>query len=176
MKRFSAFAGLLALTAACGGSSPSAPVTPTPPPTPAVAISATGNGDIVVAPSKYTAWAYALKAPIRITETAGGTAKWNFARLALYNGGREVERSEIGAADLALAPDYSNITANQSLPVALIFRLNSDEFDGIDITLGFADKKDGRSFTLLVPFNTFSDVVVDMTPLANPRTQVERLP
>jgi hypothetical protein len=176
MKTSCAVAGLLALSAACGGSSPSAPTTPTPPPAPAAAISAVGNGDLVVAPSKYGAWAYALKTPIRITETAGGTAKWNYARLAMFNAGKEVERSEIGSTDLSVAPDYSNITANQNLPVALIFRLNSDAFDRIDITLGLTDKKDGRSFTVVVPSNSFSDVVVDATPLANPRTQVVRLP
>jgi len=175
MKKLLAAAGIFALTA-CGGGSPSGPSTPTPLAAPSAVISALGNGNLVIAPSKYTTWAYALRAPIRVSEMSGGTAKWNYARIALFIGSREVERAEIGANDLAAGtPDYSNITARQDVPVALIFRLNSDTFDGIGLTLGFTDKKDGRVFTTTVPFNSFADVTVDTTPMANPRTQVEAL-
>jgi hypothetical protein len=46
----------------------------------------------------------------------------------------------------------------------MIFRFNSSEFNGITMTLGMSDNKDNRNFTVDVPFNTFSDVLVSNTP------------
>ena len=37
-------------------------------------------------PSRYTTWSYALETPIRLRETGGGRAKWNYARLSLVLG------------------------------------------------------------------------------------------
>lgn len=179
-KRFTAITlGTLALAglAACGGgSSPAAP-TPTPTPAPrSAAVTASGSGYVVVHPSRYSTWAYALETPVRIRETGGGTAKWNYARLSLVRGGREVERAEIGADILAAAPDVSNVTANLDSTYRLTFRLNSGTFDRVDITLGFTDVSSARQFTVDVPFSSFTGVDVSVVAMSDPAPRVERLP
>ena len=154
--------------AACGGggSSPTAAPAPTPPPS--AAITAAGAGTLVIHPSRYSTWAYALATPVRIRETGGGRAKWNYARLSLVRGGREIERSEIGADVLAQAPDWTNIAPNSSDAYSLVFRLNSGNFDRVDITLGFSDVTSGRQFVVDVPFGSFSGVDVSLVVLDVP--------
>lgn len=148
----------------CGGSSPSSPTpvvvaTPTPP---AAAITATGNGALVLHPSIVSAFAIAMETPIRIRETAGGAADWNFARLAFFRRGVEIERLEAGA-DTIRAAGASRIIGNSDAAYNLLFRFNSDDFDRIDITLGFTDVNTGRQFTTLVV--GFTDVNISLTPL-----------
>jgi len=161
--------------AACGGggSSPSSS-TPAAPVVPASAIQASGNGALVVHPSAVSPWVWALYVPVRITETAGGTAKWNYARLSLLSDGVEVERSEIGADILAQPPDWTNITARQNSAYALAFRFQSDvgvddeEESGIDdmrFELGFSDKKDGRQFAVFVT-EGFTGPDISLEPLS----------
>jgi hypothetical protein len=163
--------------AACGGggTSPTAPVVPTPAPS-AAAVSATGAGRLVIHPSRYSTWAYALATPVRIRETGGAPARWNYARLSLVRGGREIERSEIGADILASPPDWTSIAAGSDKSYNLIFRLNSSDFDRVDITLGFSDVGSGRQFTAEVPFGSFSGVDVSLVVLDVPNDgQVRRL-
>jgi len=152
----------------CGGSSPSnsTPPTTTPPP-PSVTITATGEGALVVHPSSDTRFHVALETPIRMTETTGGTASWNFARISFYRSGAEVERNELGATDISNA-GYSRIAARSNSLYHVIFRANSEDFDRVDITLGFSDLKDGRQFTVAVPFTSFSDVNISLTPMFVP--------
>jgi hypothetical protein len=151
---------------ACGGSgSPAAPPPVTQPPTPAAAISATGAGALVLHPSIDTRFAVAMETPIRITETGGGSADWGFARMQVFKRGVELERSELTATDIRAA-GYGRINASSNSVYKVVFRFNSGDFDRIDITLGFSDVKDGRQFTAAVPFNSFTDVTIGLTPLS----------
>jgi hypothetical protein len=78
--RTSIAAAALGALVACGGDKVMNPPPPTPPPTPAATITAVGAGALVVHPSLDTRFGAALETPIRISETTGGTADWNFAR------------------------------------------------------------------------------------------------
>lgn len=146
-----------------GGSSPTPVATPTPAP-PAAAITATGNGALVLHPSINRTFAIAMETPLRIRETAGGTADWNFARMAFFLNGREIERVEAGA-DVIRTAGATRITPNANSAYNLVFRFNSDDFDRIDITLGFTDVNTGRQFTAAVDGSTFTDVNLSLTPL-----------
>lgn len=159
--------GLLALSllSACGGNStPTAPPV-TQPPAPSANVAATGAGVLVLHPSINPAFVIAMETPIRITETSGGSADWNFARMAIFLNGVEIERSELGANALQAA-GFGRIGANSNRIYNVIFRFNSTDFDRIDFTLGFGDVKDGRQFTVFVPLNSFTDVDVNLTPLS----------
>lgn len=161
---------LIAMVAlsACGGSTPTSNPTPAPPPaTPSATIAATGSGSIVVHPSIDARFGAALETPLRLIESAGGTADWNFARFQLFLGGREIERNEIGS-DVIRAAGYGRVAASSNRVVTAVFRINSDDFDRIDITLGFADLKDARQFTVPVAFATFTDVTLSFTPMIAP--------
>jgi hypothetical protein len=155
----------LLLGACCGDGGPTVTATPTPPPpVPAATITATGAGVLVLHPSLDPTFAVAMETPIRVTETTGGTADWSFARMQIFQSGQEIERVELGASVIAAA-GYHRITANSNDVYSVLFRFNSSAFDRIDITLGFGDVKDGRKFTVLVPFGSFTDVNVSPTPL-----------
>jgi len=171
-----AVAGVASLVA-CGGGS-SGPSTPAPvaTPVPTAAVSASGNGYLVLHPSIYATWGYALETPVRVRETGGGTAKWNYARMSLFRGGREIERSEIGADILSAPPDWSNIAASSDVTRSLVFRLNSDDFDSVTVSLGFSDLKDARQFTADVPFSSFSGVNLSLTPMSAPEGGARKLP
>lgn len=151
--------------AACGGGgSPTAPVV-TQPPRPAATITGVGAGSVVLHPSLNRTYAVALQTPIRLTETSGGSASWDFARMSIVNNGVEVERTELGATDISAA-GFSTIAANTNQVYNTIFRFNSNTFNAINITLGFTDKRDGRQFQVSVPFGSFSGVQASLTPLA----------
>ena len=109
-----ACAALIAM-GGCGGDSGTGPddmPSPTPPPTPTVAITSAGDGALVLHPSLSPEWGVKLYVPIRIQETAGGTATWNYARLSLFRGGMEVERGELGADVIAEPPSASISSAS----------------------------------------------------------------
>jgi hypothetical protein len=177
-RKVAAFAGTLALMVtleACGGGGSTGPsVVATPTPVPGAALAATGEGALVIHPSLDTRFAFALETPLRITETGGGTADWNFARISFFRNGAEVERFELGADAIRIA-GLSRITARSNQLIRVAFRLNSDDFDRVDITLGFGDLKDGRQFTVLVPFGSFSGVNISLTPLSVPPQGTLRL-
>jgi hypothetical protein len=166
MRKLAVFA-LLALPA-CG--SPTTPPSPTPAPTPAAAITTTGSGSLVLHPSLNPTYTIAMETPIRITETAGGSADWGFARMSLFLNGAEVERLELNANDIRAA-GFGRIAANSNTVYKVIFRFNSDDFDRIDLTLGFSDAKDGRQFTTAVAGTTFTDVTISLIPLSLPHSQ-----
>jgi hypothetical protein len=170
-----AVAGLVA----CGGggsSSPTAPATPAPTPTPSAAVTATGSGSLVIHPSMYSTWAYAVEVPVRIRETGGGKAKWNYARLQLLKRGREIERAEIGADILGAPPDVSNILPSSDSTIKLYFRLNSVDFDDIGLTLDFTDVNNLHDILVQVPFSSFAGVNVSLVAESRPVPGVERLP
>ena len=108
-------------------------------------------------------------------ESAGGSADWNFARFQLYLGNREIERNEIGS-DVIRAAGYGRVAASSNRVVTAVFRINSEDFDRIDITLGFADLKDARQFTVPVAFATFADVTLSFTPMIAPPAASSRSP
>jgi hypothetical protein len=160
--------------AGCGSSSPTTPITPvTQPPAPHAAVTATGVGLLVVHPSADSRFAVALETPIRIQETGGGTADWNFARISLLNHGAEIERGEIGA-DVIKAAGYSRITARSNAVYTLYFHFNSSNFDQVNITLGFGDVNYGAAFNADVPFNSFSGVDISIIPKFVPSNRVEK--
>ena len=158
---------LVASLAACGGDSKVVPPPPTPPPVPAAAITSRGAGLLVIHPSLDSRFFFAFEAPIRITETAGGTADWNFARMQMFLKGAEIERFEIGA-DVIDRAGFKRIAANSNKVFSVAFRTNQDDFDDIVITLGFSDLKDGRQVTATVPLATFDDVDISIIPLSLP--------
>lgn len=167
LKRFVlvALAGAL-ISCGGGGGGTTSSTAVTVPPTPAVSISATGTGTLILHPSLASAYAYTLEAPIRVRETAGGTADWNFARFSVYKGSREVERGEIGSDTIRTA-GFSRITANSDKTYNVYFRFNSDDFDDLRVTLGFADLKDARQFTVDVT-DDWTDLSISPTPAAAP--------
>lgn len=165
MRKLAAFALLLALPACGGGGGVTQPPPPTPPPTPSATVTATGAGALVLHPSADSRFTFAMETPIRIMETAGGSADWGFARMSFVLGGAEIERVELNANDIR-ARGYGRIAANSNTVYTVIFRFNSDDFDRIDITLGFSDVKDARQFTAVVPFNSFTDVNLNFNPLS----------
>ena len=157
---------MMAVSVGCGGGTSSSP-TPVAAPTPApaaAAVTATGNGSLVLHPSLNRTFGVAMETPIRVRETGGGTADWNFARMAFFRGNTEIERVEAGADTIRTA-GATRIAPNSNAAYNLVFRFNSDNFDRIDITLGFADIVTGRQFTALVPFTSFTDVNLSLTPL-----------
>lgn len=166
----------LILMGACGGDSgTNSTPTPTPVPVPAAAVTSVGDGALVVHPSAAPSWNVSLYVPIRIQETAGGTATWNYARLSLWRGGVEMERGEIGADIIASPPSWADITARQNETYALVFGFNTSDFDTITLVLGFSDKRDGRQFEVSVPGDTFSGVNISLEPLSRPAQSVHRL-
>ena len=171
---FLTVAALAALAACGGGPADPDPPPPTPPTTPGATVTATGEGALVLHPSFDSRFAFALETPIRIRETAGGTADWNFARISYFLGGREIERYELGS-DVIRSAGFSRIAANNNQLYTAVFRSNSDKFDRVDITLGFGDLKDARQFTAAVPFSSFSAVNISLTPLSLPSDGTVRL-
>lgn len=159
---------ILGLSNCGGGGGSTTPTVVTPPPVPAVTIAAVGSGALVLHPSLDRRFALALETPIRLTESGGGTADWNFARISILRSGREIERYELGSDDIRTA-GFNRVAANSNRVINVYFRQNSDDFDRVDITLGFADLKDGRQFTVLVPFGSFSGVNISLTPALSPR-------
>ena len=166
MRKLAAFALLLALPA-CGGGGGGVtqPPPPTPPPPPAATIAGTGAGLLVLHPSLNPTYSIAMETPIRIRETAGGSADWGFARMSIFRRGAEVERLELNANDIRAA-GFGRIAANSNTVYTVLFRFNSDDFDRIDLTLGFSDVKDARQFTVAVPFESFTDVSFSPTPMS----------
>ena len=140
----------------------------------AAAVTSTGDGLLVVHPSAEPAWAWALEAPVRIAEHAGGSANWNWARISIFRDGQEVERAEIGSDGLSEA-GVSTIAANSAQTYTLVFRLNSNVIDFFILELSFTDLKDGREFPSGVPFETFTGVGGSLAPLSEPRDEVEEL-
>jgi hypothetical protein len=165
MRRYLLLALAGALVGCGGGNSPTGPPTPVATPIPAASITATGAGALVVHPSADRRYLVALETPIRIIENGGGTADWNFARMSLFLRGAEVERSEQGA-DVIRSAGFNRVGANSNTVVRVVFRFNADDFDRVDLTLGFGDIRDGRQFTVAVPFSSFTDVTTSFTPLS----------
>jgi hypothetical protein len=149
----------------CGGTPVPSPPPPTPPPVPAASVTGTGAGSLVLHPSRDARFTFAMATPIRISETAGGAADWGFARIQFFNRGVEIERTELTATDIRAA-GYGRIAANSNQVYTVVFRFNSQDFDRIDITLGFSDVKDARQFTVSVPGSTFTSVDVNFDPLS----------
>jgi hypothetical protein len=164
MRRLTAIS-LFLLLAGCGDKVTGPTPPPPPPPVPSATITATGGGALVLHPSANPTFSIAMETPIRITETAGGSADWGFARMSIFLRGVEVERTELNANDIRAA-GFGRIAASSNAVYNVIFRFNSDDFDRIDLTLGFSDVKDGRQFTVAVPFNSFTDVNIGLNPLS----------
>jgi len=166
MKRL--LVGVCLFAAACGGND----AAPTPA-VPAASVSGIGEGSIVLHPSADTRFAVAIELPVRVRENSGGSAVWQFARMSTLLNGVERERNEL-SRDQIVSAGFGSITANQSQLVRMIFRLNSSTFNGITITLGMADNKDNRNFTVDVPFSTFSNVTESSVPTSFPVPRLSR--
>ena len=159
---------LLLMLNACGGGGSGSPTPiPTPTPVPSATVTSTGEGFLVLHPSADSRFFFALETPIRVTETTGGTADWNFARISFFRNGRENERFELGA-DVIERAGFKRINPRSSQLVNVAFRNNDENFDRVDITLGFSDIRDGRQFTVDVPFSSFSGINLSLVPISVP--------
>lgn len=127
----------------------------------------------MIHPSADSRWVFALVTPVQLQETGGGQADWYYARMSLFRGGREVERAEVGS-NAIVAFGAGRVAARSSEVYSIVFRINTDDFDDITLTLGFGDVKDGRQFTVDVPLSTFTDVGVSPVPLSIPTHRIER--
>ena len=148
------------LLLSCGddkGSSPTSTTPPTPPPVPSAEIQVTASGTITIHPSTDRRFCCAIRFPIRIRETGGGSATWNFFRVAYFQRGRQLERYEIGSDDLRQA-GFGDVEANSSRQINVTTRANATTFDAIQILLGFSDKKDGRARTVELSLAGFDGV------------------
>ena len=151
---------------ACGTQTPTPVTSPTPPPPPAAVITGTGAGSLVLHPSLDTRFAIAMETPIRLSETAGGSADWGFARMQFFRRGTEVERVELTATDIVKALGTNRISASSNKVYNVLFRFNSSDFDVLTLALGFSDVKDARQFTVTVDGNTFSGVNIGLDPMS----------
>jgi hypothetical protein len=160
------FAAALPLVfGACDGNG-GPPTTPSPPPPPAAAITATGDGMLTIHPS-LQGFNAALEAPVNIRETAGGSADWTSARFTALRNGQEIARREI-TADLLAGAGFGRIAPNQNESYALVFHINTVDFDAWTITLRFSDRRDGRLLTVDVPGMTWDGVDISFEPLSRP--------
>lgn len=160
-------AALPLMLGACGGDGgPTTPPTPTPTPPPSAAITVTGNGYLTLHPSLRGLPA-AMEVPIRIRETAGGTATWQWAQYAVYAGGQELGRKRITQDQIRTA-GFADIAARQDETYVLVYDISRTDFDDFSITLGFADKKDGRTFEVRTPLSSFDGVDISLVPLVRP--------
>jgi hypothetical protein len=173
MSRRSLVVGLVVALAACGGGGVTNPPPPTPPPVPAVAIAATGEGALVLHPSASPTYSFTLETPIRLQESGGGTADWNFARFSVLKGGKEIERGELGS-DTIRAAGFSRIQARSNSVYTVFFRFNSSDFDDLQVICGFSDLKDARQFTVNVTGN-WTAVNISLTPARRPGGSMDKL-
>jgi hypothetical protein len=70
----------------------------------------------------------------------------------------------------------SNILPSSDTTIKLYFRLNSVDFDRVDITLGFTDVNNLQNLIVQVPYSSFSGVNVSLVAVSRPAPGVERLP
>ena len=165
-----ALVALLTLSAlvGCGDDSPSTPTAPPPPPpAPSATIQTMGNGNIVIHPSIDPTFCCTTEFPIRIRETSGGTAIWNFFRVSYFLNEVEIERAEQGA-DAIRSAGYRDIAANSTNDVVVFIRDNATNFDDVEILLGFADTKDGRQIEQMLDMRSFSGILFNPIPAVLP--------
>ena len=143
-----AFAATLA---GCGSDNPVTPPPPTTPPGPtAASISVTQGSQAQICRSPTPGFNYRLRMPLRIVESAGLGANINFARLTLFLRGVEVERREIGSAQIIAGVGTNRLNPNSTQNVVTTFDFNNDTFDTERFELGFTDDR-GNSSTIVVP-------------------------
>jgi len=145
-----------------GSSSPTQPAGPT-----AAGILVTANGTIVVHPSAEPGFGVALEIPIQIRETLGGSATWNFFAISWFFNGRQVERNQVGPNDIR-ATGFADIGPNSTASPVVLVRTNVDDFDDLDILLGFTDTNTGASFQRMLSLEDFEGSILDLTPALLP--------
>ena len=141
--------------------------TPPPPTTPAAGITVVGKGTVTIHPSIDRRFCCAVRFPMSIEETSGGTAIWAFFRVQYLKGATEIERYEVGADPIA-AEGYRNIAARSSTSVSITTRVNTSDFDGIRLVAGFIDNKDARTFEANLSLTSFDGVRVSPVPAEIP--------
>ena len=170
MRQVARLAALVAtlVFAACGDSpTRPPPPPPPPPPVPSATIQVTGNGNIIVHPSADPAFLAADEFEIRIEETAGGSAVWNFFRVTFFLNGVQIERSEQGA-DAINALGFRDIDARSNTEATVIIRRNAPRFDFAELLFGFIDKKDGSQFEQMLDVSSFDGVLFSPRPAVIP--------
>jgi hypothetical protein len=163
------FIAILSMFAFLGCGDGDTIVNPPPPPpvTPSASIDVTGNGALIVHPSIDPTYCCTTEFPIRLEETAGGAAIWNFFRVSYFLNGDEVERAEQGATAIRDA-GYRDIAAKSTTELVVYIRDNATDFDDVRILLGFIDKKDSRQFEHRLALNAFSNVGFNPIPAVLP--------
>jgi hypothetical protein len=145
-----ALAGCLSLVLpACGGGNNN--VTPPTPVGPSQANITVTVSNAIVSNSPRVGFNYDLNFTLRVAESAGVGASFNFIRADFYTaGGTALERQEITATQLGRVPP------SQSLSAPILISFNSDPAFGTGrytiITAGFTDDK-GNSLAATVRIN-----------------------
>ena len=168
--QFSVVMAILVLVlTGCGdsGSSPTPTAPPPPPLPPSASIQVTGSGAIKIHPSLDRRFLAAIEFPITIIENGGGSAIWNFFRVSYFRNGAQVERNERGSDEIRMA-GYRDIAARSTTRVDVITRVNTQDFDNVQILLGFADARSGQAIQVMLDFADFTGVVIDLTPALIP--------
>jgi len=144
MRKLTSFLASLALAglAACGGGgggSSTAPTAPTGPSQASIVVTQTGQAQVCVSP--LASYNLRLAIPIRVTESAGMGASFNFIRLQLMRGGVEVEREEVGATSIIAGLGSNRLAASGTIQAPLRIDFNSSNFDNFNLLFNFTDER-----------------------------------
>ncbi len=123
---------------ACGGGGTSTP-TPVGPSQANIVVTQTSQAQVCLSP--LASFNLRLAIPIRITESAGLGANFNFVRLQLLRGGVEIERQEIGASSITAGLGTNRVAANATINAPLRMDFNTSNFDNFNLLFNFTDDR-----------------------------------
>jgi hypothetical protein len=149
-----ALAGLAACGGGGGGGSTTAPTAPTGPTQASITVTQTGQAQVCVSP--LASFNLRLAIPIRITESAGMGANFNFIRLQLLRGGVEIERQEVGSTSIIAGLGSNRLAASGNVSAPLRMDFNSSNFDNFNLLFNFTDD---RGNVLQANLNNITNVV-----------------
>jgi hypothetical protein len=137
MRKLPAFVLLAAaFLPSCGDDGPAMPSGPSQA---TITVTQTGQAQVCVSPSATAN--LRLRAPIRITESAGLGANINFVRLSLFRGTTEIERREVTAAAVTSGLGTNRVAANGTVTATLSIDFNSSDFDTFRLDFNFTDDR-----------------------------------
>src|SRR5438874_5353547 len=108
--------GLTGLLQACGGGGGGGTTTPSAPTGPSqanIVVTQTAQAQVCISP--LASFNLRLAIPVRITESAGMAANFNFIRLQLLRGGVEIERQEVGSTSIIAGLGSNRLSASGTI-------------------------------------------------------------